>query len=336
MNYGTDDYDLFDDEPSGFARWAMPALIISLLLHAVLFFWFRNVPLHASLLSAPPPPPRTFRLERPKIDPKILQPQVAEKPQPAAAPRAVKLPKEKPEFGSMMAETRAVPAAPEIKNPMLADRPKVDATSFERTVQDAERGGVKSVAGELDQIRPDLLADKPGVNGKPLLEIARPDADSGASPSRIGDLAGGTAPGFSNLDDLLAQTGPLTKETAPIKMDGDVLYAYDSYQIDPGAIASLQKLGTIIQRNPQLAFSIEGHSDSSGSESYNLQLSRLRAEAVKAWLVQAMGVDPVRVTTQGFGSTRLLVPATQPFDETVESPNRRVEIVIHDRVDAPQ
>lgn len=335
MNYGTDDYHLFDDEPTGFARWAGPALIISLLLHTLLFFWFRDLSFHALTAAAAPPPPRTFRLDRAKLDPKTLQPQIAQKPQPAAAPQAFKLPEEKPEFGSMMAQNRAAPAAPKIENPMLSDKPKVEATSYERTVRDAQQGGVKSVAGELDQVRQDLLADKPGVAGKPLLEIARPDTDSGASPSRVGDLAGGTMPGFSNLDDLLAQTGPLTKETAPIRMDGDVLYAYDSYQIDPGAIASLEKLGLIIQRNPQLAFSIEGHSDSSGSESYNLQLSQLRAEAVKAWLIQVMRIDPARITTRGFGSTRLVVPATQPFDEAKESPNRRVEIVLHDRIPAP-
>ncbi len=334
MNHGTDDCDLFDEEPTGFARWALPALFLSLLLHGFLFFWLRDLPFHPlTLAAAAPPPPRAFHLQRPKLDPKILQPQIAKKPRPAAAPQAVRPPRDKPEFAAMMAENRAAPAAPQIDNPMLADKPRVEATSYERTVQDARQGGIKSVASDLDQVRADLLADKPGVSAKPLLDIARPATDSGASPSRRGDLAGAASPGFSNLDDLLAETGPLSKETAPIRMDADVLYTYDSYQVEPGAVASLEKLGVIIQRNPQLEFSIEGHTDSHGPADYNFQLSVARAESVKTWLVQNMNVDPARIATRGFGNTRPIVPPASIEEESV---NRRVEIVLHDRGATPR
>lgn len=332
MEHGLDDYDLLDDQPTGFARWMMPALIISILLHALLFVWLGHQ--HFSLFSEEPPPkaaPPAFKLRQVTIDPKILEPQIAERKQAAAAPQAVRLPKDKPSLSAMMAENNGAPAAPKIDNPMLAEKPKVEATSYAKTVQDAENGGVKSVSTELDQVRSELLAEKPGVSGKPLLDLAKPDIDSGASPARQGAPAGAATPGFSNLDDLLAETGPLTKETAPIRMDSDVLYAYDRYDLQPQAVESLQKLGVIIQRNPQLDFSIEGHSDSSGMEDYNLQLSQLRADAVRDWLVQAMSIDPSRISTRGFGSTRLIVPATQPFDQEKEAPNRRVEIVLHDR-----
>jgi outer membrane protein OmpA-like peptidoglycan-associated protein len=335
MNSGTDDYDLFDDQPTGFARWLLPALIISLLLHALLLLGLREVAFRPMGDARPEPPPTMIKLQSIKLDPRVLEPAIDKTVKPAAAPQAVKLPKEKASFAAMMADNAGAPAAPKIDNPMLAEKPKVEATSYERTVQDAENGGVKSVAKELDQVREDMLAEKPGVTGKPLLDIARPDIDSGGSPAKQGPLAGAATPGFSNLDELLAQTGPLSKETAPIRMDSDVLYTYDSYQLETGAVASLEKLGVIIQRNPQLVFSIEGHSDSSGDPAYNLQLSQLRAESVKNWLVQNMGVDPARVTTRGFGSTRLIVPATDPFDEAREGANRRVEIVLHDREATP-
>jgi outer membrane protein OmpA-like peptidoglycan-associated protein len=331
MNSGTDDFDLFDDQPTGFSRWLLPALVISLLLHALLLLGLREVAFHPFGDVKPEPPPTMIKLQSIKLDPRVLEPTIDKTTKPAAAPQALRLPKEKASFAAMMAENAGTPAAPKIENPMLAEKPKVEATSYERTVQDAESGGVKSVAKELDQVRQDMLAEKPGVSGKPLLDIARPDVDSGGSPAKQGDIAGASTPGFSNLDDLLAQTGPLSKETAPIRMDSDVLYAYDSYQLEPGAVASLEKLGVIIQRNPQLIFSIEGHSDSSGDATYNLQLSQLRAESVRNWLVQNMGVDPTRVTTRGYGSTRLIVPATDPFDQARESANRRVEIVLHDR-----
>jgi outer membrane protein OmpA-like peptidoglycan-associated protein len=337
MDYGLDDYDLLDDQPTPFARWIIPALIISILLHVLLFVWLGHQ--RFGLFSQDPlaeVAPPTFKLQRVTLDPKILEPRAAEKKQSAAAPQAVRLPKDKPSFSAMMSENKGAPAAPKIDNPMLAEKPKVEATSYAQTVQDAETGGVKSVSKELDQVRQDLLAEKPGVPGKPLLDLAKPDLDSGGSPATKGPLAGADTPGFSNLDDLLAETGPLTKETAPIRMDSDVLYEYDSYQLQPQAVESLQKLGVIIQRNPQLLFSIEGHSDSSGAEGYNLQLSQLRAEAVRAWLVQTMNIDPARIVTRGLGSTRLIVGATQPFDADKEAPNRRVEIVLHDRSQPPE
>ena len=337
MDYGLDEYDLLDDQPTPFTRWVVPALIISLLLHALflVWLWHQNFALFTEAPAKPIPPP-TFKLVRlPPMDPQVLEPRVAEIKHAAAMPQAVNLPRDKPSLGAMMDPNHGLPAAPKIDQPLLAEKPKVEATSYTKTVQDAENGGVKSVASDRDQIRSELLAEKPGIDGKPVLDLARPDLDSGGSPSTTGAAAGSDKPGFSNLDDLLAQTGPLSSETAPIRMDSDVLYEYDSFQLQPQAVASLQKLGEIIQRNPQLDFSIEGHSDSFGPDDYNLQLSLNRAESVKAWLVQNMGIDPARITTKGFGKTRLIVPAANPDGTatTIEQQeiNRRVEIVLHDR-----
>jgi len=334
MDHGMNEYGLFDDQPTGLARWLLPAFIISLLLHVAVFIWVRDVGFQP--FSTPPKqevPIPTIKLQKIEIPPEILQAQPQPKPvkHTAAAPQAVQLPKDNPSFASMMATSKGAPAAPQIENPILAEKPQVEATTYKQTVQAAQEGGVKSVAGKIDQVRQDLLEEKPGIAEKPLLDTIKTGEDSGTSPTVKGPLAGASTPGFSNLDDLLAQTGPLSKETAPIRMDSDVLYDYNRYDLKPDAVESLKKLGIIIQRNPQLIFSIEGHSDSSGSQEYNLQLSQQRAEAVKAWLLQNMGIDESRITTFGFGSTRLIVPATEPFDEAREAPNRRVEIVLHDR-----
>ncbi len=337
MDYGMDDFDLLDDQPTPFARWALPALTLSILLHIGALLWLSQHELLGGFAPAPPePPPPTFTLARLPIEPTLLEPpKPAATPKPARAPTAVELPKEKPSFDRMMSETKGQPAAPKIENPLLAEKPQIDATSYTQTVQDAEQGGVKSVARELDQVREDLLSEKAGVAGKPLLDIAKPAPDSGASPSTAGPYAGADQPGFSNLDALLAETGPLTSETAPIRMDSDVLYTYNSYELQADSVASLEKLGLIIRKNPQLDFTIEGHSDSSGEAGYNLWLSEQRALAVKTWLVQVMRIEPSRIRTQGYGDERLIVPATVPFDEQKETPNRRVEIVLHDRAQTP-
>jgi outer membrane protein OmpA-like peptidoglycan-associated protein len=57
-----------------------------------------------------------------------------------------------------------------------------------------------------------------------------------------------------------------------------------------------------------------------------MNLSERRADTVKDWLVQNMGIEPDRIQTQGFGKTRLIVPADRSVEE--QQLNRRVEIVI--------
>ncbi|HET9522616.1 MAG TPA: OmpA family protein, partial [Terrimicrobiaceae bacterium] len=131
---------------------------------------------------------------------------------------------------------------------------------------------------------------------------------------------------FSNLDDLLARTGPLSSETAPILMPTDLLFDYDQVTLRPEALASLEKLGTLIKRNPQASFIIEGHTDSFGPDEYNLDLSRRRSETVKAWLVAMMKIPPERIAARGFGKSRLIAPASGTIED--QQINRRVEIVI--------
>jgi outer membrane protein OmpA-like peptidoglycan-associated protein len=109
-------------------------------------------------------------------------------------------------------------------------------------------------------------------------------------------------------------------------MPTDLLFEFDSADLREGATASLQKLGRIIQRNPQAVFKVEGYTDSFGTEDYNMDLSQRRAETVKDWLVENMNIDPSRIQAQGFGKTHLLVPADRSVEQ--QQLNRRVEIVI--------
>jgi outer membrane protein OmpA-like peptidoglycan-associated protein len=88
----------------------------------------------------------------------------------------------------------------------------------------------------------------------------------------------------------------------------------------------LSKLAVLIDRNPNATFSIEGHTDATGTQEYNQALSERRAAAVKAWLVEKFNIAPERIATIGFGSTKLIVPSDKSIEE--QRPNRRVEIVI--------
>jgi outer membrane protein OmpA-like peptidoglycan-associated protein len=129
-----------------------------------------------------------------------------------------------------------------------------------------------------------------------------------------------------SIDRALEMTGPLPAGNKPIGMPGGALYDYNSWDLRPEAIDQLQKLGELIKRNPKATFSIEGHTDSTGTPEYNQTLSEMRAQAVRDWLVAVMKIAPERIQTRGFGSTKLIVPGDRSIEE--QAPNRRVEIVI--------
>ncbi len=120
-------------------------------------------------------------------------------------------------------------------------------------------------------------------------------------------------------------------------MPDDQLFAYDSADLQPSSISQLQKLGTLIKRNPKATFSVEGYTDSLGSPDYNLELSQRRADSVKQYLVDVMSINPAQITTRGFGASKFLViprpVAVNSPEEQIEierqRPNRRVVIVVH-------
>ena len=85
------------------------------------------------------------------------------------------------------------------------------------------------------------------------------------------------------------------------------------------------KLGLLIKRNQESKFVIEGHTDTLGSEEYNMALSLKRAKSAQSWLVESLGLGSDRVDVKGFGETKPLVPTG---DRNAQAINRRVEIAI--------
>jgi OOP family OmpA-OmpF porin len=120
-------------------------------------------------------------------------------------------------------------------------------------------------------------------------------------------------------------------------MPDDQLFAYDSAELQPSSITQLQKLGTLIKRNPRATFTVEGYTDSLGAPDYNLELSQRRADSVKEYLVDVMGINPAQIETKGYGASKFLVAprpvAVNSPEEQIEierqRPNRRVVIVVH-------
>jgi outer membrane protein OmpA-like peptidoglycan-associated protein len=104
----------------------------------------------------------------------------------------------------------------------------------------------------------------------------------------------------------------------------DVTFAVDSTTISPSFRAALDEVANSLQKYPSSLVDVMGHTDSSGSDAYNLDLSRRRAESVKGYLVMR-GVGSARVATIGYGEQ---YPRADNATEEGRAQNRRVEIRI--------
>lgn len=193
------------------------------------------------------------------------------------------------------------------------------------------------LARELDRITklmldkvpassPDQLVIKNGVSEDELLdddELLKSYNDTLAKLSKAGN---DVTQGFSDLDELLNRVGPIMDATKPILMPTDLLFGYNEKTLQESARLSLMKLGLLIQRNPESIFIIEGHTDTTGSNEYNMKLSRQRALSVHNWLAEALSISSGRIQIKALGETRPLTSSTGSRED--QSINRRVEIVI--------
>jgi outer membrane protein OmpA-like peptidoglycan-associated protein len=83
---------------------------------------------------------------------------------------------------------------------------------------------------------------------------------------------------------------------------GDVTFDTNSTVVKPGLYAELDRVAGVLTRYPETLIRVEGHTDSVGTEKYNMDLSFRRANSVRDLLVQR-GVSIQRIETVGFGET---------------------------------
>jgi outer membrane protein OmpA-like peptidoglycan-associated protein len=105
---------------------------------------------------------------------------------------------------------------------------------------------------------------------------------------------------------------------------GDVLFDLDQATLKPGAMKNLYRLATFLREYPDRNLLVEGHTDSTGSDSYNLDLSQRRAESVTGFLAEN-GVGPERMLARGYGKG---FPVAGNDTAAGRQLNRRVEVVI--------
>ena len=91
--------------------------------------------------------------------------------------------------------------------------------------------------------------------------------------------------------------------------------------IKKGYFNDVDDLVAVMKQYPDLNVTIEGHTDSVGSDAYNKKLSQRRADAVKAYMVKK-GIDANRLTAVGYGEEK---PIADNATKAGKAQNRRVE-----------
>lgn len=199
----------------------------------------------------------------------------------------------------------------------------------EQTVTDVEDSswmpGVPSALGSLDGV------EEPSVEIADDRAVIRGTVDSEATKTRIGTSWENALTG-ATVDNQLVVREP---EPAPVdNCTNDRLRAVAEEGTEGGLFvtaraelteayqASLDNVVAVLAECPDIEIEVGGHTDSRGSDAYNLNLSQARADAVVAYLV-SQGVDDGRLTGVGYGETDLQVENEQTAADLAQ--NRRIE-----------
>ncbi len=168
-----------------------------------------------------------------------------------------------------------------------------------------------------------------------VLGAATAPKDERAKRALIGAGIGGVAGGGvglymdrqeKQLREELTGSGVQVRRTEEGQIDlimpGNITFATDSSDVKEEFMATLRSVAKVVQEYENTLVTIEGHTDSTGSDSYNQMLSEQRAASV-AEVLLSEGVAFERIAAEGYGETRPVADNSTPEGR---SANRRVEI----------
>jgi outer membrane protein OmpA-like peptidoglycan-associated protein len=198
-------------------------------------------------------------------------------------------------------------------------------TNPETGNQRVSRAGIGAIGGALGGY---LLGDVIG---------GRNDRTEKILGAGIGALAGAGVGYYMDEQErkLRAQTAGSGVEVVRqgdellLRMPSGITFATDQSSIQPQFYTTLNEVGTTLKEYPKTTIDVLGHTDSTGSDSYNQTLSERRARSVSDYLA-AQGVQSIRLATRGYGESQ---PVASNDTESGRAQNRRVEIRVTPVVD---
>jgi peptidoglycan-associated lipoprotein len=123
---------------------------------------------------------------------------------------------------------------------------------------------------------------------------------------------------------------PMVEEEIVLESECDnmapVYFDFDRYEeVKSEYYEQISRLATCLNENPSYRVLLEGHTDNRGTPSYNMALGQKRADTVKNYLMEKLGIALARVRTLSYGEEK---PAINENNEYAWQQNRRVEIII--------
>lgn len=129
--------------------------------------------------------------------------------------------------------------------------------------------------------------------------------------------------------DLLETSSSNMASKDEVVIAENIYYAVNDWKVQPSFEKLLDKVIQVLTINPGLTLELSSHTDSRGSDSYNLQLSEKRANAARDYLL-GNGIASARIVSKGYGESRLINNCGNgaECDESAHAANRRVEFKV--------
>ena len=199
-------------------------------------------------------------------------------------------------------------------------------------VRDAEEAVSKAEKADLETRRDKAYVSHLAYLAKNKVDTARAQASTLHEENKLKNLSDRSNQVL--LDARNREVSTLEQQLADLKQKqtdrglvftlGDVLFSTGSAAIKSGSKVNISRLAERLNQEPNRTIVIEGHTDSSGSESLNDRLSQQRADAVKVELVRS-GVSSSRITSVGKGQH---YPVASNNTSEGKQQNRRVEVIL--------
>lgn len=179
----------------------------------------------------------------------------------------------------------------------------------------------------------DMFFAKAGLDVLHSLDTEQTEYQAGVGLGM--NFGGGSKPAPAPAPEPVAAVEPMP-EAAPmeepmemVRVELDVKFDFDKANVKQESYGDIKNLADFMNQFPQTTTTVEGHTDSKGSDAYNQKLSEQRANAVREVLVNQYGVPAERVNAAGYGESR---PVADNATDAGRAINRRVEAEVEAQI----
>ena len=165
--------------------------------------------------------------------------------------------------------------------------------------------------------------NKDGCSADQLSAMSRSTTEANPTPPPPPEPT--PAPPVSETERQLVEGGKIRLE--------NVYFETNSAKLLPESEATLNEVGSVLEKFADLKLEVQGHSDSRGPAKYNLKLSQSRAESVRQYLLDHFHLRDENLVAKGYGETQLEVKERNDEDR---QRNRRVVIKVLNPEDLPK